>query len=123
MRKLTLVHAAMFSAMLALAACNSAAPSKPAPAPKPAEYLTGREAFQKLYVSAHAVAGDVKPYRMESRYTKGSPASEGQSGLWRADFARGSSYFESTVGGGRQTLPMTTSLLSTEAALGEAIFH
>jgi hypothetical protein len=24
---------------------------------------------------------------MESRYTKGSPASEGKSGLWRADFA------------------------------------
>jgi hypothetical protein len=96
MRKLTLVHAAMFSAMLALAACNSAAPSKPAPAPKPAEYLTGREAFQKLYVSAHAVAGDVKPYRMESRYTKGSPASEGQSGLWRADFASASKKLSKT---------------------------
>jgi len=48
---------------------------------------------------------------------------DGRRFLWRADFAQGSSYFESTVGGGRQTLPMTTSLLSTEAALGEAIFH
>jgi hypothetical protein len=41
--------------------------------------------------------------------------------LWRADFAQGRSYCESTIGGGRQTLPMTSGLLSTEAALGEAI--
>jgi len=40
-----------------------------------------------LYMAAHSVAGDVEPYRMESRYTKGSPAGEGKSGLWRADFA------------------------------------
>jgi hypothetical protein len=42
---------------------------------------------------------------------------------WRADLPKGSSYFESTIAGGRQTLPMTTGLLSAEAALGEAIFH
>ena len=38
-------------------------------------------------------------------------------------FRAGNSYFESTIGGGRQTLPMTTGLLSTEEALGEAIFY
>jgi hypothetical protein len=43
--------------------------------------------------------------------------------LWRADFARGGAYFESTLSGSRQILPMTTGLLSTEAALGEAIFY
>ena len=48
---------------------------------------------------------------------------DGRHFLWRADLAQGSSYFESTIGGGRQTLPMTTGLLSTEAALGEAIFY
>jgi hypothetical protein len=48
---------------------------------------------------------------------------DGRRLLWRADFAQGNSYFESTIGGSRQTLPMTTSLLSTEAALGEAIFY
>jgi len=47
---------------------------------------------------------------------------DGRHFFWRADFAQGSSYFESTIGGSRQTLPMTTGLLSTEAALGEAIF-
>jgi hypothetical protein len=89
MRKSNLVVASLF-ALFALAACNSSAPPKAAPTPAPAEYISGREAFQKLYVSAHAVAGDVKPYRMESNYTKGSPATEGRSGLWRADFASAS---------------------------------
>lgn len=87
MRKLTFFLSTLLAAMLVLIACNSAAPPKAAPTPKPAEYISGRAAFQKLYVSAHAVAGDVKPYRMESRYTKDSPASEGRSGIWRADFA------------------------------------
>jgi hypothetical protein len=77
----------LLTATLALIACNSAAPPKAARTQKPPEYLSGREAFQELYISAHAVAGDVKPYRMESRYTKDSPATEGKSGLWRADFA------------------------------------
>lgn len=48
---------------------------------------------------------------------------DGRHFFWRADLAQGSSEFESTIGGGRQTLPMTTGLLSTDAALGEAIFH
>ena len=42
--------------------------------------------------------------------------------LWRADFTRGCSHFESSLDGGRQSLPMAVSLLPTEAALGEAIF-
>jgi len=87
MRKLTFFLYILLAAMLTLTSCNSGSPTKAAPAPKPAEFLSGREVFQKLYVSAHAVAGDVKPYRMESRYTKDSPAIEGKSGLWRADFA------------------------------------
>ena len=47
---------------------------------------------------------------------------DGRGLFWRADFAQGSASFESTIGGGRQTLQMTTGLLNTEAALGEAIF-
>jgi hypothetical protein len=78
------------SLLILLVACNSSAPPRPAAEPKSAQYLTGREAFQKLYISAHAVAGDVEPYRMESTFTKGSPANEGKSGLWRADFASAS---------------------------------
>ncbi len=47
---------------------------------------------------------------------------DGRYFFWRADFARGNAYFESTLGGRRRSLPMTTGLLATEAALGEAIF-
>jgi hypothetical protein len=49
--------------------------------------------------------------------------SDGRRFQWRADFAHGGSYFESTIGGSRKTLPMSTGLLSTEASLGEAIFY
>jgi hypothetical protein len=76
----------------ALAACNS----KPAtnttaspaakPAPKTPEYETGREAFQKLYISAHGWAPDARPFRLESQYTPDAPATEGKAGIWRASF-------------------------------------
>jgi hypothetical protein len=89
LRKLSYVSIPLFAATLALTSCNSSAPAPAAtPAtPKASEFLAGREVFQKLYVTAHAVAGDVRPYHMESRFTKGSPAMEGKSGIWRADFA------------------------------------
>jgi hypothetical protein len=79
-----------------LSACNSSAPPKTAKQPKPAEYLSGREAFQMLYMAAHSIGADVEPYRMESRYTKDSPTSEGKSGLWRADFASSSKKLSKT---------------------------
>ncbi len=80
--------------LLVLAACSSGEKKQPetssAPAQKKAEapeYLTGREAFQKLYVSARSFAADTKAYRLESTYTKGAPAQEGRAALWRASFA------------------------------------
>jgi hypothetical protein len=57
------------------------------PAPKPAEYATGRVAFQKLYLSARGWAGDATPFRLQSQYTADAPAEEGKAGLWRASFA------------------------------------
>ncbi len=47
---------------------------------------------------------------------------DGRYFFWRADFPGGNAYFESTLGGSRRSLPMTTGLLAPEAALGEAIF-
>lgn len=76
----------------ALAACNSkpatnTTESLPAkPAPKAAEYETGRAAFQKLYISAHSWAADARPFRLESQYTPDAPATEGKAGIWRASF-------------------------------------
>lgn len=80
--------------LAALSACNSSkpAPSAPAteqpakPAPKAAEYETGREAFQKTYIAAHNWAPDARPFRLESQYTPDAPANEGKAGIWRASF-------------------------------------
>ena len=57
-------------ALALLAGCTSQK-STPAekPQPKPAEFETGRVAFQKMYVAAHGWARDAQPFRMQSRIT------------------------------------------------------
>lgn len=87
MRKILIAPIALI--LLMLAACDSN-PPKPAQAsdkPSATEYITGRAAFQKLFVSARSFAADVKPYRLESIYTPGSPADKGEAGIWRGGFA------------------------------------
>lgn len=71
-----------------MAACSSE-PPKPAekPQPKETEALTGRSAFQKLYVAAHGWGGAVQPYRLESQVTSDSSGKDGKSAIWRAGFA------------------------------------
>jgi hypothetical protein len=84
MRKLLM---AMLSLAL-LAGCSSE-PTKPEekPQPKAPEYVTGRTAFQKLYVAARGWQRDAQPYRVESQITTDSKGKEGKSGVWRAFFA------------------------------------
>jgi hypothetical protein len=69
----------------------SSEPSKPAqterPQPKPPEFVTGRTAFQHLYVAARGWARDAQPYRLESSATADSKGRDGKAGLWRAFFA------------------------------------
>jgi hypothetical protein len=55
--------------------------------PKQPQSLTGREAFQKMYLAARLWAPDVKPFRLQSQYSPDAPASEGKAGLWRTSFA------------------------------------
>jgi hypothetical protein len=81
----------LLMAMLALAlmaGCTSE-PTKPAekPQPKPPEYVTGRTAFQKLYISARGWARDAQPYRLESQITSDSKGKDGKAAVWRASFA------------------------------------
>jgi hypothetical protein len=83
----------LLMAMLALVmmtGCTSQ-PSTPAqvekPQPKPAEFVTGRAAFQKLYIAAHGWARDAQPFRIESMITDDSKGKEGKSAVWRASFA------------------------------------
>src|SRR5437762_7339634 len=72
------------TAMLGLAfmAGCSSEPSKPAesekPQPKAPEYVTGRTAFQKLYVAAHGWARDAQPYRLESQTTSDWKGKDGK---------------------------------------------
>jgi hypothetical protein len=76
-------------ALLLMTGCTSQ-PTTPAPAekpqPKPAEFVTGRVAFQKLLIAARGWARDAQPYRLESMITDDSKGKEGKSGVWRASF-------------------------------------
>ena len=76
-------------ATLALVGCSSNPPGESQPAksaPKQADYLTGRVAFQKMYLSARGWAGDATPFRLQSQFTPDAPVGEGKAGLWRASF-------------------------------------
>ena len=77
-------------ALVLMAGCSSE-PSKPVqtekPQPKPPEFLTGRAAFQKLFIAAHGWARDPQPYRIESVLTADSKGKDGKSAVWRAFFA------------------------------------
>ena len=76
--------------LMLMAGCSSES-SKPAesekPQPKAPEYVTGRTAFQRLYVAAHGWARDAQPYRLQSQITADAKGKDGKSGVWRASFA------------------------------------
>lgn len=65
---------------------NEAKPAANAASKQP-QYETGRNAFQKMYISARGWASDVKPFRLQSQFTADAPTSDGKAGLWRASFA------------------------------------
>jgi len=85
--KLTLAIAAF----LLLLGCSSQPPgeSQPAskPTPPPTETLTGREAFQKLYIQARGWAGDAVPVRLESTVIPNTDGHGGKAAVWRCTFA------------------------------------
>jgi hypothetical protein len=71
------------------AACNSNPPSTPEakPEPKQPELVTGRAAFQKVFIAARNYAPDVKPFRIESTSTTDANGHDGKSAIWKASFA------------------------------------
>lgn len=75
-------------ALLAMVGCTSG-PRQPAskPKPKPPDLLTGRVAFQKLFVAAHGWAPDVQPFRLQSQITTDADGRDGKADLWTANFA------------------------------------
>jgi hypothetical protein len=85
-----------FLPSIAIAAVLAGCSSSPKPAEKPAEakaeppkaeLLTGRVAFQKLFVTARNWAPDAKPFRLESEPVKQALGTEGKAGVWRGYFA------------------------------------
>ena len=91
MRKLTLILSCFLLVMLA--ACSSdtktasSEKSEAKAAPEAPEYITGRAAFQKLFISARSFAADIKPFRLQSGYVADAPTAEGKAGIWRGYFA------------------------------------
>jgi hypothetical protein len=65
-------------------AATPAATPKAAPAP---QTYTGREAFQRLFVSARGWAPDAQPYRIQSVPTSDANGQDGKAAVWRASFA------------------------------------
>ena len=76
-------------ALVVMTGCssNSSKPAENANAPKPPEYVTGRTAFQKLYVAARGWARDAQPYRLESQITEDAKGQDGKAGVWHGTFA------------------------------------
>jgi len=75
-------------ALVVISGCSSEsnAPEQKAQ-PQPPELLTGRSAFQKLYVAAHGWAPDARPFLLQSQVIGDSKGKDGKSALWRAGFA------------------------------------
>jgi hypothetical protein len=89
-RFLTTIFVAVLLISLALlAACdsNTAKPSQAKPESKAPELLTGRAAFQKVFIAARNYAADVKPFRIESTPSTDGNGHDGKSAIWRASFA------------------------------------
>ena len=49
--------------------------------------ITGRTAFQKLYISARGWARDAQPYRLQSDITGDAKGRDGKTPVWRGYFA------------------------------------
>jgi hypothetical protein len=84
-----ILSAILLAALAMLLACDSNTSKTPAtkPEPKAPELLTGRAAFQKVFIAARNYAADVKPFRIESTPTTDGNGQDGKSAVWRASFA------------------------------------
>ncbi len=79
-------------AVAALTGCSSgksgsaSSVATPTPTPKPTQTETGRVAFQRMYIQAHAWAPDAQGYLAESQPTKEVTGVDGKSAVWSAHF-------------------------------------
>lgn len=83
------ICSALALAILALLVACTSEPSKPAEPQKPEgpELISGRSAFQKVYLAARGWSADAKPYRLEATATSDGNGHDGKWAVWRGSFA------------------------------------
>lgn len=84
------VVAALLMSLLAVFSTCTSESGKPAEGPKPEkkpELITGRSAFQKVYVAARGWEIDARPFRLESSVTSEGNGHDGKWAVWRGSFA------------------------------------
>ena len=75
-------------AAILMAGCSSQSPQpEQKPQPKPPETLSGRSAFQQLYIAARGWSADARPYHLQSSTFKNERGKGGQAVIWRGSFA------------------------------------
>jgi hypothetical protein len=74
-------------AFLTACSSDSGKPAETKPEVKPADLITARSAFQKVYVAARGWNQDAKPYRLEATVTKDGNGHDGKWAIWRGSFA------------------------------------
>ena len=81
--------AALVLMLLAVFTACTSEPSQPAEPAKPPgpELITGRSAFQKVYIAARGWKQDAQPYRLESTATSDGNGHDGKWAVWRGSFA------------------------------------
>jgi hypothetical protein len=72
--------------LVVISGCTSGPATQPEQKPEPPEVISGRDAFQKLYVSAHGWAPDAKPYQLQSQAAGDNNGTDGKAVVWRAAF-------------------------------------
>jgi hypothetical protein len=82
-------------------------------APKPLEPITGRQAFQQMYVSARAWAPDAQTIQMRSIQLEAVKAPNGKAGAWQCTFV--------SPGRGRAKM-YTWSAIESEGNLHKGVF-
>ena len=72
--------------VLALAGCSESPKTEKTATEKPLEPLTGRQAFQQMYIQARTWAPDAQPLQINSNPLDAVKAAPGKSGAWQVAF-------------------------------------
>jgi hypothetical protein len=96
-RKASMKRVAFILLCLAtIPACTSQPSTPAAPKTQPTELLTGRVAFQQMYIAAHGWGPDARPYQLKSGAIGDNRGHNGKAALWNASFASASMHASKT---------------------------